>query len=72
MKIVDPNKPLDYPSNNRLTNYKTNSSKLVSNCTNILKFKTKYLMMKARPGPSVIMDLFIYYLVKLKKVRTYI
>ena len=41
MKIVDPNKPLDCPPNYRLTNYKTNSSKLVSYCTKYFGIQDK-------------------------------
>ncbi len=37
MKIVDINKPLGCPIFYRLTNYKTNSSRLVPYCTNHLK-----------------------------------
>ena len=37
MKIVDPNKPIDCPSDYILTNYKTNSSRPVPYCTKYLK-----------------------------------
>ena len=39
MKIVDPNKPLDCPSDYRLASYKTNSSRSVPYCTKYLKIQ---------------------------------
>ena len=41
MKIVDPNKPLECPTNYRLTYYKTNSSRLVPYCTKHFKIPMK-------------------------------
>ena len=48
MEIDDPNKPLGCPIGYNLTNYKTNSSKLVPYCTKIFKNDLNYNLFEER------------------------